>query len=173
MNKITNLYRFSPIKDKKELFEAIEYIHFSCNQLCKQSLGRYFPGTGMVGVFCQYEDEYEKLVEIQEGMVNKSESINGKYFKLHEPILINAKNGIPETIYTHLYIRKPDPYRHHVGDTDFYLEPKKYEELKESLARGQIIKGVRIYYIPESNMIELHDPDIDVLSYVYIRGTHS
>ena len=173
MNKITSLYRFSPIKNKKELLETIEYIHFACNRLCKQSLGSYFPGTGMVGVFCQYEDEYERLVKIQEGLVNKSESINGKYFKLNDPIVIKEGNGIPETIYTHLYIRKPDPYRHHVGDTDFYLEPKVYEDLKESLMSGKIIKGVRIYYKLESNMIELYDPDIDALSYVYVRGTHS
>lgn len=172
MNQINNLYRFSPIKNKEELFDAIKYIHLSCNELCKQSVGEYLPSTGMIGIFCHYESEYQNLIKIQEQLVTKSESINQKYFKLISPITIAKEGGVPKTTYTHLYIRKPDPYRHHVGDTDFYLDDDRYKQIKQSLIDGKIIKGLRIYYKPDIDMLELYNPDIDSLGYIYTRKGH-
>jgi hypothetical protein len=73
---------------------------------------------------------------------------------------------VPETTYTHLYIRRPDPYRHHVGDVDFYLDQQQYDELKKSLIGGKQIKGARVFPRNDLDMIELYDPDVDVLGYV-------
>lgn len=160
------LYRFSPIQTKDELLEAITHIHFSCYQLCKDSFGEYLPNAGNVGVFCHYDDEYGALVNIRKELTEPSDDPNQKYFKLYKPIIIQAQNGVPETTYTHLYIRKPDIYRSQVGDIDFYLEQSEYDDLKKSLQDGKQIKGARIFPRNDLDMIEVFDPDVDALGYV-------
>ncbi len=67
---------------------------------------------------------------------------------------------------THLYIRRPDPYRHHIGDVDFYLEEFEYKKLKKDMLNGKKIKGARLFERPDLDMIELHDPNVDALAYV-------
>ena len=59
------LYRFSPIQDYDQLLVAISFIHFACHQLCKQSFGQYLANAGNMGVFCHYDDEHTRLVEIR------------------------------------------------------------------------------------------------------------
>lgn len=160
------LYRFSPIQNEVQMMKAVEYIHGACHVLCKQSMGRYLPIAGNVGIFCHDNNEYEFLTKMREELTDASDSEYGKYFRLYTPITIPAINDIPETAYTHLYIRKPDSRKPHVGDIDFYLEPKQYTELKQSLLDGKVIKGARILDRPDLDMIELHDPDIDALGYI-------
>lgn len=163
------LYRFSPIKNEKELLEAIEFLHFACFMLCKQSVGMYLPIAGNVGIFCHYDHEYDELINIREKLTEPSDDPHRKYFKLLKPIVIPATDSIPETSYTHLYIRKPDPYRAHVGDIDFILEAEKYTSLKKGLLEGKLIKGTRIFDRAELDMIELYDPDIDALGYIAMK----
>lgn len=160
------LYRFSPIKDEKELLEAITHTHFECYELCKQSFGKYLPNAGNIGIFCHYEDEHKRLTKIRERLSEKSDNFNQKYFRLHKPIIISKKGNVPETVYTYLYIRKPDPYRYQVGDVDFYLETEKYKKLKAEMLKGKKVKGARVFDRPDLDMIELYDPDVDVLGYV-------
>jgi len=160
------LYRFSPIASKEQLIEAINHTHFACYQLCMQSFGDYLPNAGNMGIFCHYDDEYEKLVQIRSELCEPSDDPYQKYFKLHKPIVIAAKDDVPETTYTHLYIRKPDPYRHHVGDVDFYLDTEQYDELKKSLLNGKVVQGARVFPRNDLDMIELYDPDVDALGYV-------
>lgn len=165
-DKVMKSYTFSPITNIEELIEAVRYINFACHQLCKQSFGKYLPNAGNMGIFCHYDDEYEQLVAIRKELTESSDDPNQKYFKLHEPIIVPAYDDVPKITYTHLYIRKLDPYRHHVGDVDFYLEQTQYDELKDSLIEGKIIKGARIFPRNDLDMIELHDPDVDALGYV-------
>lgn len=160
------LYRFSPIQNKDELLEAVTYVHFACNKLCKQSFGEYLPNAGNLGIFCHYDDEYDQLIALRKEMTEESDNVNQKYFRLHEPITIPARDDVPETIYTHLYIRKPDPYRHHVGDVDFYLKPDEYKELKQAMQNGKVVKGARIFPRQDLDMIELYDPDVDACGYI-------
>jgi hypothetical protein len=160
------LYRFSPINSKDELLEAIKHTHFECYKLCKQSFGYYLPNAGNVGIFCHYNGEYMLLTDIRRELTETSDNVNQKYFRLYEPVIIPAQDDIPETTYTYLYIRNPDPYRHHVGDVDFYLEQGKYLQLKQSLLAGNEMNGARVFDRPDLDMIELHDPDIDALAYV-------
>ncbi len=160
------LYRFSPIEDKRQLLEAIRYTHFACYKLCKQSLGKYLPNAGNIGIFCHYDEEYEFLTRIREELTKSSENVNQKYYRLHQPIVIPAEGDVPETTYTYLYIRKPDPYRYQVGDVDFYLEPEEYSDLKNLLLSGVIIKGARVFERPDLDMTELFDPDTDALGYI-------
>ncbi len=159
-------YRFSPIKSEDELREAIKHIHFACFELCKQSFGKYLPVAGNMGVFCHYEDEYKFLTQLRKELTEGSDNVSQKYFRLHNPIIIPARGDVPKTVYTHLYIRKPDPYRFHTGDVDFVLEEDKYWELKKSLQKGAVIKGARIFERQDLDMVELYNPDIDALGYV-------
>ncbi|MEK6964001.1 MAG: hypothetical protein AABX70_06225 [Nanoarchaeota archaeon] len=159
-------YTFSPIRSKAELLKAIAHTHFACYKLCKQSFGIYLPNAGNIGIFCQYEKEYEFLTKLREKLTESSDNVNQKYYRLHKPIVVPAKGGVPRMTYTHLYIRKPDPYRHQVGDVDFFLEPQEYAKIKADLQNGKIIKGARIFPRPDLDMIELFDPDVDALGYV-------
>jgi hypothetical protein len=160
------LYRFSPIQSRERLFEAVQHIHVECFQLCKQSFGFYLPVAGNVGVFCHYDSEYDYLTDLRKDLCEPSDNPKQKYFKLHEPIVISAISDLPQAIYTHLYIRKPDPYRGQVGDIDFIIDEQKYQELKTSLMNGAKMPGARIFDRPDLDMIELHDPDSDALGYV-------
>jgi hypothetical protein len=164
--KEMKLYRFSPIKNEDELMSAIKHIHFECYKLCKDSFNKYLPNSGNIGVFCHYQDEYEYLTGVRKELTEETDNVDQKYFRLHKPIVIDAEGDVPETIYTHLYIRKPDPYRHHVGDVDFYLEPLEYTELKNEMLNGKIVPGARIFDRPDLDMIELYNPDSDALGYV-------
>jgi hypothetical protein len=160
------LYRFSPIKNQEELLKAIEHIHFSCFKLCKDSFGEYLPVAGNMGVFCHYEEEYKFLLEIREKITEPSDDPKQKYFKLLEPIVIHAQGDVPDTTYTHMYIRKPDIYRAQVGDVDFMLDEDKYVELKKSLQEGKVMPGARVFERPDLDMVELYNPDVDALGYV-------
>jgi hypothetical protein len=160
------LYRFSPIKSEEELRVAIEHIHFSCYELCKNSFGKYLPNAGNIGIFCHDEVEFEYLRKVREEWCYPSENKDQKYFKLKTPIIINEKSGVPETVYTHLYIRKPDIYRSQVGDLDFYLPDEEYIKLKTELLNGELLTGARIFPRPDLDMIELYNFNSDVLAYV-------
>jgi hypothetical protein len=134
--------------------------------LCMASFGEYLPNAGNIGVFCHYEDEYEYLIQLRKQLTESSEDPNQKYFELYDPITIPGHDDIPDTTYTHLYIRKPDPYRHHVGDVDFYLPQEVYAKAKQSLQDGVAIPGARVFPRNDLDMIELHSPDVDALAYV-------
>ncbi len=127
------LYRFSPIKSEQELLEAIKHTHFACFELCKKAFDKYFPVAGNMGVFCHYDDEYKFLIELRKKSTEESDNLNQKYFRLHNPIVIPARGDVPETIYTYLYIRRPDQYRAQVGDVDFVIGDKEYGELQKFL----------------------------------------
>ena len=162
-----NPFRFSPIHDTTQLMKAITHIHAACHALCKQTMGKYLPVAGNIGVFCHFEDEYAFLKKLQAELTDLTKSVYGKYFWLHEPIIIPSKDSIPGASYRYLYIRKPDPSKPQVGDVDFYLEPVKHAALKQSLLDGKLIKGARILpNRPELDFIELYDPDIDAWGYV-------
>jgi len=164
------LYRFSPIKSEQELLEAIKHTHFACFELCKKAFDKYFPVAGNMGVFCHYDDEYKFLIELRKKLTEESDNLNQKYFRLHNPIVISARGDVPETIYTYLYIRRPDQYRAQVGDVDFVIGDKEYSELKESLQKGSQINGAKIFDRPDLDMVELSDPDTDALAYVSTRA---
>lgn len=159
-------YQFNPIDDISQLFKTIEYIHTECHRLCKQNLGYLLPIAGNIGVFCHFEDEFIRLTKIREELTDTHNNWNKKYFKLHTPIIIPTKNGIPTTTYTYLYIRKPDENTSHIGDVDFYMEPNEYQTLKQSLLSGKSIKGISIFDRPDLDLIRLSDPEIDVSSFI-------
>lgn len=163
------LYRFSPVTTHTDLLEAIRHIHIECFKLCNASLGEYLPIAGNVGFFCHYDEEYKVLTELRKQLTEESDNMNQKYFRLHEPIIIPAEGDIPETTYTHLYIRQPDIYRAQVGDIDFVMEQERYEKTKASLQAGEVIPGARIFPRADLDMIELCSPDVDALGYISVN----
>lgn len=159
-------YRFSPIQTKEELLECIKHIHFACYKLCHDAFGGYLPNAGNIGIFCHYDEEFEKLKKIRGSITEPSDNPELKYFTLREPITIPGQGNIPGATYTHLYIRKPDPYRYQTGDVDFFLPQDEYVALKESMHAGKLLPGARLFERPDLDMIELYNPDIDALGYV-------
>ncbi len=157
---------FSPIESKSQLFKVIEYIHFECHRLCKKNLGYLLPVAGNIGVFCHFEDEFIRLTRIREELTEVNNNWNKKYFKLHTPILIPSKNETPTTTYTYLYIRRPDKNTPYIGDVDFYMEPNKYQTLKQSLLSRKSIKGISIFDRPDLDLIRLSDPEINASSFI-------
>jgi hypothetical protein len=158
----------TPVTNKIELLQLIKHIHVECYKLCKQSFNKYLENSGNIGIFCHYENEYAVLTSIRRELTEPSDNPDQKYFELISPIHIAPIDDIPETIYTHLYIRKPDPtpYGLYVGDIDFYLSDVEYDKYKAELLDGKDIKGARIYDRPDLDMIQLHDPNIDAVAYV-------
>lgn len=158
-------YRFSPIQSKEQLLNAIQYVHFACFELCKRVFGTYLPVSGNIGIFCHYNDEYERLTDIRQELTDESRNWNRKYYRLHEPITIPAKGDIPETTYTYLYIRRPD---HHTeaGDVDFVLKKEKFPQLKKAGEAKECINGVELFYRPDLDMVRLSHTDVDALPYI-------
>lgn len=160
-------FRFSPIQNKEGLFSALTHIHISCHNLCMQSLGTHLPVAGNIGIFSHDNDEYAWLTQVQQELTDSSDRVYNKYFRLHEPVRIPEIQGVPEGIYTYLYIRKPDPDKPHVGDIDFFMEPIRYTGLKQLLLRGKTLNGLRLMpHRPDLDLIELYAPDIDALGYI-------
>lgn len=159
-------YRFSPIHTRDELLQVITHIHLACYKLCKNSFGKYLPNAGNIGVFCHYDDEFKSLKLIRDSLTEPSDNPGLKYFTLKESIIIPAQGDIPETTYTHLYIRRPDPYRYQTGDVDFYLPEEEYLSLKEEMIKGKVVSGARLFERTDLDMIELYNPDIDALGYI-------
>lgn len=159
-------FRFSPISDVNQLMEAIKYIHFSCFKLCKDFFGEYLPVAGNLGVFCHYDDEFRFLTALKENMTDKSDNWNNKYFRLRQPIIVPAQKGISETIYTYLYIRRPDSQKPQVGDVDFVVKGERFAESKRLALSGHKAGKVAAEYRSDLDMVCLSNPDIDVLAYI-------
>jgi hypothetical protein len=123
------------------------------------------PVTGTLAIFTHYPEEFQMLTEYLQKMCYPDNPFNGKYFKLIDPIIIPSTPEVPGATYTHLYIRRADPYRSQVGDIDFYLPKQQFEELKANLLK-ETRPNIRIFPGNNLDMIELYNPDIDVLAYI-------
>jgi hypothetical protein len=159
------LHKFNPIKNKEQLLETIEYTHFKCFELCKKVLGKYLSVSGNIGIFCHSDKEYVFLTKLRQELTDELDNWNKKYYRLHKPIIIPSNGGVPDTTYTYLYIRNPDKHTE-TGDADFVLNKKEYMKLKNSLLKGEKVKGLKIFDRPELDLMELSDPNIDVFSFI-------
>lgn len=160
------LYRYSPIKTQSQLLEALKYTHLVSLRLCKKVLGEYLPVAGNFAIFCHYGNEFEYLTDLRKHLTREVVHFNNKYFQLIEPIIIPIEDGMPETTYEFMYVRRADPYRGQVGDVDFVMDPKKFAEFVGSLKAGKQVPGARIIQTSGLDLVELYDPDFDVLAYV-------
>lgn len=160
-----NQFRFSPIRSKEAMLQALEYIHIQSFRLCYENIGRILPVAGNIGIFCHYQDEFEYLTGLRKELT-ENRNWNNKYFKLHVPIVMKAHDSIPQTTYTYLYIRRPEVEHTHVGDADFYLPPAQYEKLKEEVKGGRYGSGVSMFERPDLDLVRLSNPAIDVSAFI-------
>ncbi len=146
---------------KSQLLKTIEQIHADCHKLCMQILGKHLQVAGNIGVFCQTDNEYKNFTKLRIKLTEPSNDQNQKYYRMYNPI------SIGKTIYTHVYIRKPDSttYGRYLGDIDFILEPNEYIKLKDLVAKGRI-KGAEIYDRPGWDTIQITDPHINSVAYI-------
>lgn len=150
------LYRFSPIKDKKQLREAVIYVADKTSELATKITGKPLPISSLT-IFAHYPYEFEKLSEIVKTIGNFFNENNGPRVVLREPIKVG------ENTITHLRIRKPDPYRMQVGCNDFDV-PDYFSFKGEYLVKRP--NNLRLIKREEYEMIEFFDPDYDILAYV-------
>ena len=119
--------------------------------------------AGNIGIFCHSKEEFEFLTKLGEELTDhNAPNFNGKYFLLHEPIVIKAKDDIPKTTYEYLYIRKPDEIRTEVGDIDFVIDKKEFEKVRKLGS----INDVKIFDRPDLGMCGFSSSDFDVLSFL-------
>jgi len=153
-------------KTKDQIFELVKNIHVDCFKLCKDAIGKYLPVAGNVGIFCQTEDDFLEFTNIRKEITEPSSNPVQKYYRLNEPFVIPAVDDIPQTIYTHLYIRKPSNDSPEAGDVDFVLSSKEYLSLKQKIMEGVEIKGAGIYNRPGWDNIEIRNSKINALTYI-------
>jgi hypothetical protein len=169
------LYRFSPIKNKTELFEAAEYVAQNATKLYLGVVGD-IAGCKIeyLTLFSHYEDEFNQLIDIISRLGEIEEANNGKRVKLFVPLVLKGasieRDGKPESIehsVMYLRIRKPDPHRMQVGCADFEFEKDDewdYWQFKDFY--GMHTDNPRTITRDKYEMLEFHDPNIDVLAYM-------
>ncbi len=150
---------------KEDLEQIIEAIHIDCFRLCKVILGEYLPVVGNVAIFCQSNDDYERLTHLTQKLTCLSTNPQQKYLELIEPIVVPASDNLPGADYAYLYVRKPAIDSPEQGDIDFILTLGDFERLKLRVAAGKV-EGASIYDRPGWDMVELRDPSIAAIAYV-------
>jgi len=153
---MNNLYRYSPIETKDNFLEAVQYVAKNTTELCKKVTETSYPISSLT-VFSHYPDEFELLKKILLGLGEKVSENNGPFVKLKKPIQFNNSE------ISLVRIRKPDPYRLHVGCNDFKV--LNYDEFKRTFL-SKHPDNLRLIERPKYEMIEFFDPDYDVLAYV-------
>lgn len=143
------------IQNKEELIEAIRYVAGRTTELCRKIIGKELPIKSLT-IFAHSEEEFERLIKIQEEIGKPYNYNNGPRVELNKPI-IAGNNQI-----THLRIRKPDSERPQVGCNDFETDYKSFK--REYLSNHP--DNLRLIMRPEYEMIEFHDSSFDVLAYV-------
>lgn len=149
----------------QNLLNIINKVHLDCFRLCKQSVGKYLPVPGNIGIFCQSDEQYKFLEQERAKLTFISDNQKQKYFQLKNKIIMPEINGIPETIYTWLYIRKPALDTPEWGDVDFTLSIDEYRIYKNQVIEEKM-SGVNIYDRPGWDMIEIKDPSSKGIAYI-------
>ncbi|MDD5031866.1 MAG: hypothetical protein PHR36_02350 [Patescibacteria group bacterium] len=144
-----------PIRNQKELIEAVKYIASETSKMAQKIVGKRFPINSLT-VFAQSQPKFDLLIEILAKIGKPYNYNNGPRVELYEQIKVGENN------ITYLRIRKPDPERPQIGCNDFETDYEifKREYLLKEANNLSLIKR------PEYEMIELHDKEFDVLAYV-------
>ena len=81
------LYRFSPIKDEKQLREAVVYVADKTSTLAKKIISKPLPISSLT-IFAHYPDEFEKLSKIARDIGNFFDESNGPRVALYEQMIL-------------------------------------------------------------------------------------
>ncbi len=159
-HQIMKLYRFSPIKDIGSFVKSVKYIATQTTKLCEKTIGKTLQ-INYLTIFSHYQEEYENLIKLLQSLGSSRPTNNGIRFELNEPIEVVGQK------IKSIRIRKPDPYRTHVGCNDFAVV--NYQEFKEKYQKPEN-KNLRLLVRQEYEMIEFFHPDFDVLAYVVSKS---
>ena len=146
------LYRFSPIKDEKELEQVLDYLTTELEKLSRKLFDHKLPITTLK-IFSHYQDEYEYLHNLVIKMGPKAS------FSSETSTYVQVSKNIRGYDISYLGIRIVDPYRLHVGCGDYEID--NFDEFKKKYA-GKT-PCVRDF---SDDMIEIWHPEYDVLGYV-------
>ena len=150
-------YKFSPIKNKSELIEAVKYVATETSNMYATIIGES-PVITSLTIFSHFDDEFDNLKQILAELGNPYNENNGPRITLHEPINVEGHS------ITHLRIRHPDQERPQVGCNDFDVKDYKEFEEKYLLPNSGVLHLIER---DEYNMIEFKHPDFpNVLGYV-------
>jgi hypothetical protein len=156
LKKFMTQYRFSPIKTKDELLQAVRYVAEQTSELSKKIIGCSFSIKSLT-IFSHFEDEFINLKKILFELGDLYNENNGPRIKLHQPIKI-GDNQIE-----YLRIRQPDSERPQVGCCDFEVED--YFAFKNQYLESHK-DNLRLIIRTEYEMIEFFHPGFYVLAYV-------
>lgn len=147
-----HLYRFSPITDETAFQEALEYITEQLEELSLKILGEKLP-VSYLKLFTHYPDEYTYLHDLVTKMGPESP------FTSKTSFYAKVDKTIKDQHISYIGVRIIDPYRMQVGCGDYEVED--FESYKEKFRDNPFVR-----YLPEENMLEIWQPDFDVLGYV-------
>ena len=149
---MTNIYRFSPIKNEGEIDEALAYMTLELEKLSDEVIKQVLP-INTLKIFAHYQAEYDYLHSyvVNLGENSPFSSDTSRYAKVARKI----ENHNIE----YIGVRIVDPYRLHVGCGDYEIE--NFNEIKEKY------KGTSPYIrVFSEDMLEIWHPDFDVLGYI-------
>jgi hypothetical protein len=149
------LYRFSPIKNKREFEQALQYVAEQLELLSKKLAGEALPIESLK-IFAHYPEEYPVLKKI---LLTYGQPVSESATSLYvEGALQVGGNEI-----TAIGIRVADPYRFQVGCGDFTIaNAAAFRAQHLDMTNG----FVRDMPDREDQFIELWHPDFDVAGYI-------
>lgn len=139
-----------------QVLEIVYYIVDSCIKLKDKHTDQTNAPVNYVAIFAQSDEEYDQLSRVtQEIGAAVQKTATGEVYKLHSPIKTAA--GILQL----LKIRRYYPDHPERGDTDFRVD--NYQSFKDKY----LDNSNHFNLITRTNyeMIELRDPEFDVLAY--------
>ena len=136
----------------KDLISIVNYIVEKSIQMKDKYTGVKDSSIEFACVFCQNNEEYEKLTNEIEALGKVVQSTNtGFTYKLNQPL--NTKAGLLSLV----KIRKPDPLRKERGDTDFNTN---YQDFKKKYGDKQNFELVKR---EDFEMLRLSNPQNNVM----------
>lgn len=141
--------------DKSEIEAVVRNIADQSTLLKNKYLRSDYSPIDWICIFCQSETEYKEFIGVVKSLGKVIQDTGmGPIYKLNRPIKTEAGNVVV------LKIRKPDKTRTQRGDGDYRIG--NFALLKRNnLSKKQFSLVQREDY----EMVEIRDPDFDVLVY--------
>jgi len=153
------------------LLDRISTLHISAYKITTALLHTELANAGNIGIFCQDDEEYEYFLGLQKEIALVNQNPLQKYFPLKKSIVLPSPITRRSIYYTHLYIRKPDPsiYGRNLGDIDFYVSQKDYDEIKSRVELGLLRNTDMYLQTGVGELIQIQDIENRVLAYISTR----
>lgn len=135
---------------------AIRYVAARSRTLIKRIAGRSLK-ISYLTLYTHRPQEYERLYAFMSELGKPEEVLDGTKFTLKVPLRTGA--GPLKRV----RIRRPDPYRAHVGAADF--DVGDYTDFRDA-EMEQNQGDIRLIQREGYEIMEFHHPDFDIFAYV-------